>query len=91
MNGAQSGAVSRNMVSQWNYVLKRTNDSDLAIDVAKDWKLVTILIGANDACGECERRPKPDITKAADEFESHHVRVIAMELSCVHCETEAIV
>nr|XP_060610103.1 phospholipase B1, membrane-associated [Anolis sagrei ordinatus] len=51
-NVAEDGAVAQNLPSQAHELIKRMKSS-LNIDYKKDWKLVTILIGANDLCQYC--------------------------------------
>jgi len=48
-NSAQSGSTTNNLIHQIEYLKKRVNVSD-KID---KWKLITLLIGANDLCGIC--------------------------------------
>lgn len=53
-NAAQSGGMIVNVPGhEMDYLLKQVYDNP-AIDIANDWKLLTILIGANDICGCCE-------------------------------------
>lgn len=72
-------------IDSYLYRLLTTNSS---VDMKNDWKLMNILIGANDACPLCwefNRRPTPD--EAADEFVSQTllcvcVRVCARQAVC---------
>jgi len=52
-NAAQSGGMIMNLPShELDYLLEQVYTNP-AIDIANDWKLLTILIGANDICGCC--------------------------------------
>jgi len=55
LDAAQSGGMIMNLPQhQMDYLLKQVY-SNPAIDIANDWKLLTILIGANDICDCCTR------------------------------------
>eukprot|EP01080_Neovahlkampfia_damariscottae_P008612 gene8612-559_t len=47
LNGAQSNARTHQLAKQLHYVIQQAK-KDKNIDYEKDWKMVTILIGAND-------------------------------------------
>eukprot|EP01119_Soliformovum_irregulare_P007145 TRINITY_DN19544_c0_g1_i1.p1 TRINITY_DN19544_c0_g1~~TRINITY_DN19544_c0_g1_i1.p1 ORF type:complete len:351 (+),score=86.50 TRINITY_DN19544_c0_g1_i1:1563-2615(+) len=52
LNGAQSGAYTQNLPDQVDYIVNQMiNDPN--IDYANDWKMLTILIGANNLCLSC--------------------------------------
>jgi phospholipase B1 len=54
LDAAQSGGMIVNLPQhEMDYLLKQVYNNP-AIDIANDWKLLTILIGANDICGCCE-------------------------------------
>eukprot|EP01113_Clastostelium_recurvatum_P050823 TRINITY_DN971_c0_g1_i1.p1 TRINITY_DN971_c0_g1~~TRINITY_DN971_c0_g1_i1.p1 ORF type:complete len:368 (-),score=69.39 TRINITY_DN971_c0_g1_i1:122-1225(-) len=64
LNGAQSGATITDLVThEFDYLLGQLK-SNAKIDMKNDWKVLTILIGANDLCLSCE-----DKNIDADEFE----------------------
>jgi len=53
-NAAQSGAMIMNLPThEMDYLLKQIY-ANPNIDIANDWKLLTILIGANDICSCCD-------------------------------------
>ena len=52
LNAAQSNARSRHLAEQVDYLLHRLK-SYPGLDVAQDWKVLTIFIGANDICDSC--------------------------------------
>ncbi|KAI9025840.1 hypothetical protein CLU79DRAFT_789620 [Phycomyces nitens] len=52
LNGARSGAVAKNLITELDYVIPRMKDYP-GIDFENDWKLITIQIGSNDQCGSC--------------------------------------
>jgi len=52
-NAAKSGAMIFDMVSlQVNYLIRQVNQKP-DMDVSQDWKVLTIMIGANDLCASC--------------------------------------
>jgi len=52
-NAAKSGSMIFDMVSlQLNYLIRQVNQKP-NMDVAQDWKVLTIMIGANDLCASC--------------------------------------
>jgi len=52
-NAAKSGSMVFDMVSsQVNYLIRQINKSP-NMDVQLDWKVLTIMIGANDLCASC--------------------------------------
>lgn len=52
-NAAKSGSMVFDMVStQLNYLIRQANQNPL-INVQQDWKVLTIMIGANDLCASC--------------------------------------
>jgi len=76
LNGAQSGAVSGNLVDQIDYLYREMDRMN--IDIVNDWKVMTILIGANDACHNCDRRTgeRQPVSSAAQEFEQSYSAAI---------------
>jgi len=53
-NAAQSGAMIMNLgTHEMDYLLKQVYNNP-NIDIQNDWKLLTILIGANDICSCCD-------------------------------------
>jgi len=71
-NSAQSGAMLENLVHEVNYLVKQVKEHK-QINIAQDWKLLTILIGANDLCASCT------FEKAflnPDEYEKHLMTAI---------------
>jgi len=68
LNGAQSGAKIEDVVTGQikyisNQILTTYNES---IDMEKDWKFMTVFIGANNLCGACEGKSdsSPDFFEA---------------------------
>eukprot|EP00163_Fabomonas_tropica_P020303 TRINITY_DN357_c0_g2_i1.p1 TRINITY_DN357_c0_g2~~TRINITY_DN357_c0_g2_i1.p1 ORF type:complete len:414 (-),score=134.69 TRINITY_DN357_c0_g2_i1:130-1371(-) len=60
LNAAIGGSKAENMTSQAIYIvdqLKAAQDAG-SIDIAKDWKLLTIMIGPNDGCIACQKNPR---------------------------------
>jgi len=52
-NAAKSGSMVFDMVSsQLNYLIRQLNQNPL-MSVQQDWKILTIMIGANDLCASC--------------------------------------
>ncbi|XP_063239221.1 phospholipase B1, membrane-associated-like [Bacillus rossius redtenbacheri] len=51
LNVAERGAESRDMLRQARELVRRMS-SDRRVDLAADWKLVTIFMGSNDFCYE---------------------------------------
>jgi len=68
LNSAQSGAMISDLVThEVDYLVRQVKDHK-GINIKQDWKLLTILIGANDLCAACtfaEHFLDPD------EFEKH--------------------
>jgi len=52
-NAAKSGAMVLDLVNQQAAYLIRQVNQNPNIDVQNDWKVLTILIGANDLCASC--------------------------------------
>lgn len=68
LNSAQSGAMVEDLVNhEFDYLLKQLN-SNPNINMEEDWKLLTILIGANDLCASCTFVKN---FLDPDEFEAH--------------------
>lgn len=77
LNAAMSGARAEMLVNQTVY-LKSMMRSNPRIDWNNDWKIVGILIGANDGCSMCRKGGQyRNITQAADNFESEVRAAIA--------------
>ena len=61
LNAAMSGAMMYDFVNgpgnQVDYLVKQLHDKEDIIDIEQDWKLLSILVGANDMCVECEDIP----------------------------------
>jgi len=55
LNAAQSMAKVAQVVDQVDYLeqLLKTYDANGTIDMKHDWKLLTVLTGANNICGSC--------------------------------------
>lgn len=53
LDAAQSGAMVENLVTHELDYLISSIKSNSAINLTEDWKLLTILIGANDLCASC--------------------------------------
>lgn len=76
LDAAQSGAMIPNLVShEFKYLHDMLLEMELErkIDIFKDWKLLTILIGANDLCLACSGNV-PFLT--ADDFEKNLIDVL---------------
>lgn len=52
LNAAQSGAWAQNLPDQATWLIKQIQGNE-KIDWNNDWKVVTILIGANNLCASC--------------------------------------
>uniref|UniRef100_A0A0B7ACV2 Phospholipase B1, membrane-associated n=1 Tax=Arion vulgaris TaxID=1028688 RepID=A0A0B7ACV2_9EUPU len=52
LNMAKTGAMSDEILEQAQNLVQRLKD-DKHVDIANDWKLITIFIGANDLCDWC--------------------------------------
>uniref|UniRef100_A0A914D2P0 Uncharacterized protein n=1 Tax=Acrobeloides nanus TaxID=290746 RepID=A0A914D2P0_9BILA len=52
-NVAVPGARAEDLVPQAYDLIKRMKNHSDMVDIEKDWKLINIFIGANDACGYC--------------------------------------
>jgi len=75
LNAAQSGAMISDLVNHEMSFLLAQLKAHSEIDMARDWKLLTILIGANDICASC-------VGKAflnPDDFE-HHLRELVEKI-----------
>lgn len=58
LNAAQGMATSRAISAQTDYLIKQMVQE--GVDVEKDWKMLTIFIGANDICVSCKRPERAD-------------------------------
>jgi len=54
LNAAISGSTANELLDQAKWLVNAINDPNSGVDVQKDWKLLTLFIGANDLCGFCE-------------------------------------
>eukprot|EP01114_Cavostelium_apophysatum_P004777 TRINITY_DN1513_c0_g1_i1.p1 TRINITY_DN1513_c0_g1~~TRINITY_DN1513_c0_g1_i1.p1 ORF type:complete len:355 (+),score=51.54 TRINITY_DN1513_c0_g1_i1:90-1154(+) len=52
LNGAQSGAYTQNLPDQVDYLVAQLKNNS-NVDFDNDWKVLTILIGANNLCMSC--------------------------------------
>ena len=52
LNAAQSGAMAKNMIGQAEFLVE-TVPKMADLDLKNDWKLATLMIGANDLCDVC--------------------------------------
>jgi len=68
LNGAQSNAASGDTMYQAKALLKRLQKS--SVDMKNDWKLVHILIGANDACPICDKSPRPSLADVKSKWKN---------------------
>jgi len=54
LNGAQSGARVEDVPAQIDYLTQELKTTlNTSVDFLNDWKVLTILIGANNLCGAC--------------------------------------
>eukprot|EP00026_Physarum_polycephalum_P010495 Phypoly_transcript_10659.p1 GENE.Phypoly_transcript_10659~~Phypoly_transcript_10659.p1 ORF type:complete len:385 (+),score=42.90 Phypoly_transcript_10659:53-1156(+) len=63
LNGAQSGARVEQVPAQLAYIINQLKTTySKTVDFNNDWKMLTILIGANNLCGACknESYSQPD-------------------------------
>lgn len=67
LNAAQSGAWISNWPTEFQYLIQQLK-ADAKINYAEDWKMLTLLIGANNLCRACD--PEFDIFDEAAEFEA---------------------
>jgi len=75
LNAAQSEAASDNLPYQIEYLLKEM--ARLNISVENDWKVMNILIGANDACDLCNNQSVTP-QEAADQFEKNFAYALSL-------------
>lgn len=53
LNAAQSGALAANLVPhETDYIMQQLKANPM-INMEEDWKLLTLLVGANDLCASC--------------------------------------
>lgn len=74
LNAAQSGAWISNWPTEYQYLMEQMK-ANPKIDIQNDWKVLTILIGANNLCRACD--PEFDIFDAADNFEDSLRQLVA--------------
>ena len=67
LNAAQSGAWAQNLPDQATWLIAQIKQNP-KIDWNNDWKLITVLIGANNLCASCVSWMNPWDTAA--EFEA---------------------
>ncbi|CAD1478105.1 unnamed protein product [Heterotrigona itama] len=58
LNVGETGAMSEDMPFMAKYLVKKIKN-DLRIDVNKDWKLISLMIGSNDFCQNMCEGPSP--------------------------------
>lgn len=92
MNAAQSAAIVQDLLSKQLHHLHKQAVANPNIDMARDWKMLTILIGANNVCnfcnnGELEKRDNADkfeetmrqvLTQAREYFPRMVVNLVQM-------------
>eukprot|EP00033_Pygsuia_biforma_P002172 GCRY01002407.1.p1 GENE.GCRY01002407.1~~GCRY01002407.1.p1 ORF type:complete len:357 (-),score=50.06 GCRY01002407.1:238-1308(-) len=63
LNAAVSGAIVQDLDDQIDYLVKelKTNYAD-SVNYEKDWKMITVLIGANNICSYCNHNTKGNVT-----------------------------
>jgi phospholipase B1 len=66
-NGAQSASIAQNLLSQIDHIYS-VLENEPSVNIQKDWKLFTILIGANNVCGVCDQT-KWDKNDSGDKYE----------------------
>jgi phospholipase B1 len=89
-NGAQSGAMVENLPThEFDYLHKQVTENK-KINMAEDWKLLTLLIGANDLCASCtfakpfldpaeyEKHLMTTLTKVHEKFPRTFVQIVEM-------------
>jgi len=55
LNGAQSGATVEDVPAQIDYIAQQLRTTySKSVDLANDWKILTIFIGANNLCDACK-------------------------------------
>ena len=75
MNSALSGGRVQDVPDMINYVVKELKTTyNATIDFNNDWKLATLLIGANNLCGACHNDSGDD----PDSYETELNNVIQM-------------
>lgn len=67
LNAAQSGAWAQNLPDQATWLISQIKSND-KIDWNNDWKVITVLIGANNLCASCISWIDP--VNTAKEFET---------------------
>eukprot|EP01116_Phalansterium_solitarium_P011643 TRINITY_DN27394_c0_g1_i1.p2 TRINITY_DN27394_c0_g1~~TRINITY_DN27394_c0_g1_i1.p2 ORF type:complete len:377 (-),score=138.09 TRINITY_DN27394_c0_g1_i1:52-1182(-) len=70
LNAAQSGAMASDLHHQVQHLLT-TLKSNPKANMTGDWKVVNLLLGANDACTKCIHPIRPSIESAADVYANH--------------------
>ncbi|ELR25684.1 phospholipase, putative [Acanthamoeba castellanii str. Neff] len=75
LNGAQSNAGVASLMYQLEHLIQRLN-SDPRVDMDKDWKIINLLIGANDACPLCLDITPPSIASMGDFYEQNLRKVV---------------
>jgi phospholipase B1 len=70
LNAAQSNAGVDNLLYQIDYLHQQLS-SNPKVDMKNDWKILTLLIGANDACPLCWEPFPPTVQQAADSYEMY--------------------
>eukprot|EP00042_Codosiga_hollandica_P046695 m.494198 g.494198 ORF g.494198 m.494198 type:complete len:368 (+) comp57288_c0_seq17:77-1180(+) len=63
LNAAQSGAIAANLISEAEYLIRELPRQALGLE--NEWKVLSILIGANDLCNCCHDPVPSDHTPEA--------------------------
>jgi phospholipase B1 len=74
LDGAQSGATAEQLIPQVRYIASQAVQNP-QIDYLNDWKVLSMLVGANDVCGLCSDDPRPSVHHAGKQYEKHIKRV----------------
>lgn len=69
LNAAQSNADSSDIHAQILHIYDLIGKAP--VNMATDWKLFNVLIGANDACGNCDDSSETPIEKVISNFETN--------------------
>lgn len=71
----KSGAYAQNLPAQVQYIYDQMS-SDPNIDMENSWKVMTILIGANNLCLSCFS--ELDVFEAANVYEEYMRQTVAL-------------
>jgi len=76
LNAAQSNAGVDNLLYQLDYLVTMLQTNP-RVNMTNDWKIVNLIIGANDVCPYCFLGPfRPTIEQAADNYEMYLSQVV---------------